>query len=213
MNNTAYQVVGIFKPTGSRTDDASIYMPLTTMRKDFGEKEKVSGILAEVQPGKDPATVASAVSKNLRTRRGEKTGEETFTVSTSQQLMDSFNQLFLVVQAIIIGLAGISLIVGGIGIMKAVGARNSDILMIFLVESGMLGVVGGALGVAAGFLISKLVEVVARNALGTDLFVAYFPPELAAAAILFSFTIGAASGALPALNASRLKPVDALRYE
>lgn len=230
LNGTSFQVVGIFEPTGSREDDSAVYMPIATMRTQFGVNDQDSGILAETLPGQDPATVAAAITKRMADQRGEKTGDETFTVSTSQQLEDSFNQIFEIVQAIIIGLASISLVVGGIGIMntmytsvlertkeigimKAVGARNSDILALFLVESGMLGLVGGGLGVGAGFLVSKAIEGVARAALGANLFTAYFPPELAAGALLFSFGIGALSGALPAYNASKLKPIEALRYE
>ena len=133
-------------------------------------------------------------------------------------------------QAVLVGIAAISLLVGGIGIMntmytsvlertkeigtmKAVGARNSDILLIFLMESGLLGLVGGAIGIAIGFGLGKGTEYIAGMYLGSGLLRAVFPWYLILGALAFSFIIGSLSGALPAVQASRLKPVDALRYE
>jgi putative ABC transport system permease protein len=100
-----------------------------------------------------------------------------------------------------------------IGTMKAVGAKNSDILYIFLFESGLLGLVGGVIGILIGIGIGKSVEFVASNYLGTDYLRASFGLPLIIGALLFSFIVGSASGILPAYQASRLKPADALRYE
>ena len=99
-----------------------------------------------------------------------------------------------------------------IGIMKAIGAKNSDILLIFLIESGILGLVGGAIGILIGVALSKLVEFASFQS-GITLFQAYFPWYLIAGALAFSFIVGVLSGILPARQASKLKPVDALRYE
>ncbi|MEK6820731.1 MAG: FtsX-like permease family protein, partial [Nanoarchaeota archaeon] len=165
-----------------------------------------------------------------RKERGEKEGQETFSVQTSSQLLESFNSIFAVVQAVFVGIAAISLIVGGIGIMntmytavlertkeigtmKAVGAKNSDILLIFLFESGLLGLVGGAIGIGLGIGIGKAVEIIAQQQLGTPFLRASFSLTLILGALLFSFVVGSVSGVLPALQASRLKPADALRYE
>ena len=100
-----------------------------------------------------------------------------------------------------------------IGVMKATGARNEQITILFLIESGILGMAGGAIGIAIGMGIAKIVEIGAGQALGSSLLQAYFPWYLMTGALLFSFTLGALSGMLPALQASRLKPADALRYE
>ena len=99
-----------------------------------------------------------------------------------------------------------------IGIMKAIGARNNDIFLIFLIESGILGAVGGILGIAAGIGMSKLVTVGAAAG-GWSLIKAVFPSWLIIGAFLFSFLVGALAGTLPARQASKMKPVDALRYE
>ncbi len=230
LQGKKYGVVGVFEPTGDRFNDGAVYIPLETARSDFDKPELVSMIFAQTQPGAVPSAVADEVRERLRKRRGEKEGEETFTASTSEQLLQSFTTIFAIVQAVVLGLAAISLVVGGIGIMntmytsvlertreigvmKAVGARNSDVLALFLFESGLLGLLGGLLGVATGFLLGKAVEAFAQQSLGTDFFRAFFPTELVAGALVFSFLVGAFSGVLPALRAARLKPVDALRYE
>jgi len=97
--------------------------------------------------------------------------------------------------------------------MKAVGAQNKDILMIFTIESGLLGLVGGIIGVGLGKIIGKIIEGIALKQLGTNLLQAAMPVELIIGSLLFSFFVGAISGAVPAIQASKLKPVDALRYE
>jgi putative ABC transport system permease protein len=100
-----------------------------------------------------------------------------------------------------------------IGTMKAVGAKNSDILLLFLIESGLLGLIGGAIGVGIGIGLAKGAEFIATQALGTNLLQASTNPLIYGGALLFSFVIGAISGVLPAMQASKLKPAHALRYE
>jgi len=130
----------------------------------------------------------------------------------------------------LVGIAAISLIVGGIGVantmytsvlertkeigtMKAVGAKNSDIMFLFLIESGLLGLIGGVIGVLIGLGLSKIAEYFATVQLGTNLLQASASTNLIIGALIFSFLIGAISGVFPAMQASKLKPVDALRYE
>ena len=97
--------------------------------------------------------------------------------------------------------------------MKAIGAKNSDILSIFLIESALIGLVGGGVGVLIGFSISKTIEYIATQQLGTNLLQAAAPAYLIIGCLLFAFVIGAISGIFPAWRASKLKTVDALRYE
>ena len=98
-----------------------------------------------------------------------------------------------------------------IGIMKAVGAKNSDILTIFLLESGLLGLAGGIIGAIIGLSLSFLVSFVANSYLGTDLLKIIISYPLLISAILFSLIIGAISGLFPARQASQLRPTEALR--
>ena len=178
----------------------------------------------------NPDIVAEDIEEALRDERDERIGQETFSVQSFSQLLETFTDIFAVVQAVLIGIAAISLIVGGIGIMntmytsvlertkeigimKAVGARNRDIFLIFLIESGLLGLVGGIIGILLGIGIGKGVEYLAASQLGTPFLQAIFGFPLILSALAFSFIIGAASGVLPAMQAARLKPADALRYE
>ncbi len=135
--------------------------------------------------------------------------------------------ILAIIQLAIIAFASIAIVVGGIGItntmfssvrertreigiMKAIGAKNRDILTIFLFESGILGLVGGVVGVAVGIGIGQLVQAIAATAnLGS--FKVYMSPELVIGALLFSFVVGCMSGIAPARQAARLRPVDALR--
>mgnify|MGYP000268169986 CR=1 FL=1 len=144
-------------------------------------------------------------------------------------IRDSSN-IFNIVQAVLVGIASISLLVGGIGIMntmytavlertkeigtmKAIGARNSHILLLFLIESGLLGLVGGIIGVMIGVGLAKGAEYGAGIVLGNDLLRASLNPVIIFGALAFSFLIGSLSGIAPAYQASKLKPVDALRWE
>jgi len=99
-----------------------------------------------------------------------------------------------------------------IGTMKAVGAKNSDVLLIFLFESGLLGLVGGTIGIGIGIGLAKGVEYVLSTSVGSFL-QAHISWYLILGSLAFSFMIGTLSGVFPAMQASKLKPADALRYE
>ena len=96
--------------------------------------------------------------------------------------------------------------------MKAVGARNSDILFVFIFESGLLGMIGGIIGVILGYGIASAGGAAAAGA-GYSALQPAFPPTLIIGCIFFAFMVGAGAGVMPAWRASRLKPVEALRYE
>jgi putative ABC transport system permease protein len=98
-----------------------------------------------------------------------------------------------------------------VGVMKAIGAKNSDIMWIFLIESGLLGLVGGIIGAFLGLSMALLVSIIASNSLPGLNFAINPSWPLLAGAIAFSFFIGAIFGVLPALQASKLNPVEALR--
>ena len=232
IGEESFEVIGILKKTGSPSDDSAIIMPIDSLREITGNKEDVSGIFARVKAGEDVNKVAADIEKQLKKERGEKLSEksQTFDVLTAEQLLNSFGDILSVVQAVLVGIAAISLLVGGIGIantmytsvlertkeigtMKAVGAKNSDILILFLIESGMLGLIGGLIGIGIGIGLSKIAEYIAAMQLGSNLLQASIDPVLIIGALVFSFLIGAVSGVFPAMQASKLKPVDALRYE
>ena len=225
-----FEVIGVVSKIGNPIDDRLIYVQKDVLKEILNLEDEESQILVKTASGFDPASVANDIERKLRKSRGEKEGEETFNIQTSEQLLESFSSIFNIVQAVLIGIASISLVVGGIGIMntmytaviertkeirtmKAVGAKNSDILLIFLFEAGLLGLVGGAIGIGIGYGLGKGVEYIAAQALGINLFQAIFPWYLILGALLFSFIVGALAGVTPAYQASKLKPADALRYE
>lgn len=229
VGDTEFKVVGIADKIGSPTDDSAVTISLDTARVVFNESKSFAMIYAEVQDGFTADEAAASVEKALRKSRNEKVGKEDFTVSTPEQLSQTVQSVFGVIQGFLIGIAAISLLVGGvgimnsmytsvvertkdIGIMKAIGARNEHILILFLFESGMLGLIGGAAGIMIGLIMAYGVQVVAAQA-GYGILKASVSIELIGGALLFSFIVGAVSGAFPARRAAQLNPVDALRYE
>lgn len=230
INGYKLEVVGLVKKIGNPQDDAQIYIPIETAREIFDAEDEIDAVYAQVKKGYIPDEVAEEIKENLRDFRNEDEGEESFSVQTFANILDTFNNIFGIVQAVIIGIAAISLIVGGIGIMntmymsvmertreigvmKAIGAKNSHILTIFLIESGIYGFIGGGIGVLIGVGIAKLVEFGATQYMGTELLQASISFTLIGGALLFSFVVGAISGLAPSYRASKLKPVEALRYE
>jgi putative ABC transport system permease protein len=222
------QVIGVFKKTGNPIWDMSFLMNERPVRNLINNTDKYDVITAKIAPGTSIQDVAENIKKDLRKHRDVKEGKEDFTVSTPEEAAKTFQTVLNIVEAVLVGIAAISLLVGGvgimntmytsvlerrreIGIMKAIGAKNSDVMIIFLIESGMLGLIGGAIGIALGMGFSKLVEVIATAALGTALIQAYFPLYLILGSLAFSFGVGTAAGVFPAMQASRLPPVEALR--
>lgn len=229
IKDKSFEVVGIFKEIGAPDDDYAIYIPMETAREVFDEPTEVSMIYVQTKNGFDPLDVAESIKKRLRDSRDEKAGEETFQVFTSEQLSEQVGVILGMISIVLIGIASISLLVGGvgiantmytsvsertreIGIMKAIGAKNSNILAIFLIESGLLGLIGGILGCVIGITMAKGVELYVSQS-GFAMLRASVTPELILLGLAFSFVIGCVSGFLPARKAAKLQPVEALRYE
>ena len=221
--NKSFRVVGVLESLGNPQDDSNAYIPLGTMRALFNDQESISYILAKIKKGNDLNQVAEKTEDALRQVRNE----DSFWVSTPDQLIENLNDTLAILQAVLVGIATISILVGSvgiassmytsvlervkdIGIMKALGAESAVIIRIFLIEAAVLGFVGGALGVIAGFGAAKLVEALAAQA-GFTLLKIKIQPLLAVFGIVFAMGVGAVSGFFPAKKASNLKPVDALK--
>ncbi|MEK9185112.1 MAG: ABC transporter permease [Patescibacteria group bacterium] len=228
INGKDFEIVGILKKSSSFQLNSIIIMPTKDLQELLEIKDEWDLIVAQVQDKNKIEEVAVDIEDALRKDRNEKVGEETFSVETPLQALGSVNTILNIINAIVVGIAMISLVVGGvgiantmytsvvertkeIGIMKAIGAKNKDILWIFLIESGLLGLVGGIVGALIGLGGAIGVSNIANSALGTDLFIISVNYYLLIGAIAFSFLIGILFGVLPALQASKLKPVDALR--
>ena len=156
-----------------------------------------------------------------------------YRISSAASVQASISSITDTLTLFLGGIAAVSLIVGAvgiantmftsvlekikeIGIMKAIGAKNSDIMLIFLMNSAMVGLVGGIIGILLGAGISKLLPLIGIRFLfpgGGGSFTTALPPSLLIGALILSVMIGIIAGLIPAYNASRLKPVDALRYE
>lgn len=228
INGETFEIVGILAKSGQPQVDNTILMPENAMRELYDLPDEVSAIVAQSAAGQDPEVVSERIRRELRQFRDVEENREDFTVQTSGQLLATLGTILDIVTAVLAGIAGISLLVGGIGItntmytsvlertneigvMKAIGAKNKDVFFIFLIESGLLGVAGGLIGILLGMGMSKLVEFAAAQALGTGLVQAHFPWYLIVGALTFSFVVGSLAGTFPAMQASRLNPVDALR--
>jgi putative ABC transport system permease protein len=227
VNDLDFKVKGFYETLGNRPDDQSLYLPLNVIEDLYNIEDQYSFIVVKVSG--DAEVISEKIERALRRERGVDEGNEDFSIQTPKEILESFSTILNILQIFLIGIAGISLIVGGIGIMntmytailertreigvmKSVGATNSDILSIFLIESGILGLVGGVIGIIFGVGFSKLVEIIAANA-GFSIIKVSFPLELLVGTLLFSFVVGSLSGVVPAYKASKLKPVDALRHE
>ncbi len=230
INGLDFQVVGINERIGNQFDDRSLILTLEGFKDVYDVKDSVDEILVQVNPGVQPSDTVPRIEQALRRHRDLNEGEEDFQVETFEELIESFMDIFAAVTVVIVGIASISLLVGGVGIMntmytsvlqrtkeigvmKAIGARNSDIRTLFLFESGLLGLAGGVIGIIIGGSISKAIEYIVVVVLDQPLLSVSFPAWLIIGTLLFSFTIGMLSGYLPAKQASKLNPVDALRSE
>ncbi|PIN75062.1 hypothetical protein COV18_04870 [Candidatus Woesearchaeota archaeon CG10_big_fil_rev_8_21_14_0_10_37_12] len=230
ISNQKFKVVGTLKRTGDPGLDNGLVMPEQNMRDILNESDAYSMIFAQTEQGVNPDEVAERIERLIRRDRHQDEGKEDFMVQTSTELIESFNKVFNIVQIVFIGIAAISLLVGGIGIMntmytsvlertreigvmKAIGAQNKDILITFLVESALLGLTGGSIGILIGAGISKSVELIVNNSFGPGTLLAIYPVQLIFGVLIFAILIGAISGILPAKRAASLKPVEALRYE
>ncbi len=222
-----FEIIGIAKRDGNPARDDLIILNEDDFKK-ITNKDDYDFLYVQAQQGTDINDIADKIKRVLRNYKGQKEGYEDFEVQTSQELIESFNNILDVVQIFVIGIAAISLIVGGIGIMntmytsvlertreigvmKAIGAKNSDIMKLFMIESGLLGMAGGLIGLLLGIGLSMLVSFGAQQALGSNILTAHFSLFLIIGTLLFSFILGAFSGTFPAMQASKMNPVDALR--
>ncbi|AKB54857.1 MULTISPECIES: ABC transporter permease [Methanosarcina] len=235
VNGKAVRVVGILEEEGGR-GDRSIYMPLdgAVNLLDDAEEGVYDSITVKAR-SEDlvDELMEDIVDKLMVSRHIIQVDDRDFSVTASKSMAESVTEMTSSMTLFLGAIAAVSLLVGAVGIantmftsvlektkeigtMKAIGSKNRDILMIFLFNSAMVGLVGGILGDILGACVSTLFPVLGLQMMrgrGSDTFEVYFAPDLMAFGLLLAVLIGVISGIIPAYRASKLKPVDALRYE
>jgi putative ABC transport system permease protein len=232
INGKSVRVVGILEAKGEGSD-RSIYMPINGAVNLITDAKKgvydTITVKAKSESLVDNLT-EDIVNKLMISRHIVKDDDRDFSVSASKSMAESMTSMTSSMTLFLGAIAAVSLLVGAVGIantmftsvlektkeigtMKAIGAKNRDILMIFLFNSAMVGLVGGILGDMLGAFISTLFPMLGLRMMGGGSSSIYFAPDLMALGLILAIMIGIISGVVPAYRASKLKPVDALRYE
>lgn len=226
-----FEVVGILKSRGSKQDDSMIGMDLDIYRNLTGERKGAPQAIAKIASGYSVNEVSKNIKTNLEEqakRRAGQQGQNAYSVLTSEAMSGLVGSIMGIIQMVVFAFGSIAVLVGGIGIMntmytsvrertreigilKAVGAKNKTIVSIFLIESGIIGLIGGLGGMIPGLGLARLVQLYGQ--MHPVFYIeASVTPGIILFGLLFSFGLGCLSGFFPARSASKLKPVDALRY-
>jgi putative ABC transport system permease protein len=228
LKQISCEVIGVLEAKGAsgfgNDQDDVVLMPLKTVQRRVLGSSEVPLIFVAVDASAETASVQADIEQLLRERRNIGTGErDDFSVFDMAQIASMLTSITGVLTGLLAAVAGVSLLVGGIGIMNimlvsvtertreigirlAIGATASQVLMQFLVEAVVLSLFGGIIGILLGFSLSA----VAANILSVPLVV---DPTIVAIAFLFSAAVGVVFGYFPARRAARLDPIEALRHE
>jgi len=221
-----FRVVGILQSKGSSgigSQDDQVLIPIATAQRYFVSGTKVRSIAVSVASADQIALTKARLTTLLQERHGINGTNDDFNISDQAQLLDTFSSVTGLLTLLLAGIASISLVVGGIGIMnimlvsvrertreigirKAIGARGSDILLQFLVEALVLSLLGGLIGIVLGVAASAVIAAIAGWGFS-------FSPITVVVAVGFSLVVGVVFGVWPARQAARLDPITALRYE
>jgi putative ABC transport system permease protein len=228
IRNQPFRVIGVMTAKGQSgmgpDMDDQIFAPYTTVMKKLMGQQFIRDITVSAISADQTSAVADGIALLLRDRHQIGPGaEDDFTVRTAQEIADIRTQAMGTMTTLLAGIAGVSLIVGGIGIMNimlvsvtertreiglrmAIGAKGRDVLLQFLVEAIALSLIGGGIGIALGF---SFAEGLSRwQGMPTKV-----PPNAVAMAFGFAAATGVFFGFYPAQKAARLDPIDALRFE
>ncbi len=227
-----FVVSGVLRSLGNRQDDMSIVMDLSNFREVTGKREGTPMAMVRIQDGFDVEEVMGNIEEELQrvAVRTQGSSDKSFSVTSSEAVMDMVDNILGVLQWAVVAFASIAILVGGIGIMntmftsvkertkeigilKAVGAKRKHITTIFLFESGIIGFIGGVGGVLLGLMVALMAEAFLKEAHPVLYIEAHISLWLIIFGLTFSFLIGCLSGFLPARQASKMEPVEALRYE
>jgi len=232
IKGRSLRIVGVLKPSGGSllNTDEMILMPYTTAQQYLLGINYFSRLIVEAEPGANIDTVVNDIKLTLRESHGiDDPAKDDFNVQTQQELADTLSTITNALTYFLVAVAGIALFVGGIGIMnimlvsvtertreiglrKALGATDRDILTQFLVESVLLTAAGGVIGILLGTGLAFIISLGLSQGLGVD-WQFVFPWSGAALGFGVSAVIGLVFGGYPARKASKKSPIEALSYE
>jgi putative ABC transport system permease protein len=240
IGSKTFIIVGILKESGTGSfggDDRTVFMTIEAARDIVTDvdADEYSSILVKITDTTAVDQIITNVEQVLYTSRQVTSDTTDFTVTSRTSMLETIQSTMATLTFFLTGIASISLLVGSIGIantmfmsvmertriigiLKSLGTKNSEIMKLFLTESGIIGLMGGLLGIFLGFIVVGIISNVGINIMGmgrmgTSTSVAIVTPELIIFALLFSTVIGIISGLIPARNAAKLQIVEAMRYE
>jgi putative ABC transport system permease protein len=228
VRNQLFKVLGVMTrkgaSSGGENHDDRVFAPFTTVMKKLSGQENLNRILVSAVSAEQLDQSARAVEEVMRTQHAIPAGgDDDFTVQTLDDLVALRTETANTMTQLLGGIAGVSLIVGGIGIMNimlvsvtertreiglrlAIGARGSDVLMQFLIEAVVISLFGGAIGISLGYFASEMLRIYRGMA-------TLVPVDMVVIAVLFSAGVGIFFGFYPARKAAGLDPIEALRFE
>lgn len=232
IGNYNFEVIGVYEPRGSlgfSNEDEQIFIPLSTLQKKIQGIDYLFYSIVQLEDNKKADTTSLDIEDVLRSNHYiSDPSKDDFKVQTQEESLGTFETILSAITFLLIAIASISLIVGGVGVMnimyvivterigeiglkKALGARNKDIMYEFLIESILLTIVGGVVGIIGGAFFSFLISKIAKGAgLEWDFIVPIWGIVLS---VSISAIIGIIFGVFPAKNAANLNPIEALNKE